>query len=699
MTTRLVTRLCAGIALALHLGALATATPADGFVRDPLDEQVDTLVHDGFERPAEALATLKQLLQQHASGPEERRVLLQAIGSIEARAGGAVRAGAIAEQLLMLATHGPGSRAVAASNLVRALVAENAGQLDMAAALAQSTLPVFEAGCPGAAPNPAVTTPRRCDYRSAWHVRQMLERRALSLGVPATAALHAQAALALAEWAGDTPRQSANLSSLAILAQGRGEPGTAQRLMGHAKRLAAQTGDPVLRADMSHGEAHLAAMQGNHKASAAAWEEALALARLADAPRLAAQMLTNLSDAYSRLARPADALRAAERALAIVRRHNDLGAERVLINNIGIAKIGLGRIKEGRLELARLLEMWQHSGETGRQAESLLEFGEALAAAGDARGALELYHRERTLSTELMRANRSVALKELQSRNDAEARQRDIELLGRDNALKSEALANRDLLLRLWWLLAGVMLLAIVLVTLLYRRVRETHHQLAASHVQLQTQSERDPLTNLANRRHFQAVMQSATGRDGQNAGFEGVLLLVDIDHFKHVNDAHGHAAGDAVLVEVAKRLNEAVRNDDLVVRWGGEEFLILAPRAAPEQAEQMAARVLRILGETPIVVGTQALRVTASIGYARFPLPPYSADVPWEQAINLADMALYTAKNQGRNRAVGMVSSTASTREALHHLEADFDQAWREGRVTLLQTSGPEAHDGLRAA
>ena len=696
-TRRLVTTLWAGIVLALPIGALATTTPADGFVHDPLDDQVDRLVHDGFERPAEALATLKQL-QQHTADPEERRALLQAIGSVQARAGGAVQAGAAAEQLLTLATHGPGSRAVAASNLVRALVAENAGQLDVSAALAQSALAVFEAGCPGAVPNPALTTPPRCDYRSAWRMRQMLERRALSLGVPATAALHAQAALALAEWGSDTRRQAVNLSSLATFAQGRGEPGTAQRLMGHAKHLAAQTGDPLQRAAMSHGEARLAAMQGKHKASAAAWEEALALARQADAPRLAAQMLTNLSDAYARLARPADALRAGERALAIMRRHNDLSAERVLINNIGIAKIGLGRIAEGRLELTRLLEMWQHSGETGRQAETLLEFGEALAAAGDARGALELYHRERALSAELMRTNRRVALKDLQSRNDAEARQRDIELLGRDNALKTEALANRDLLARLWWLLAAVMLLAIVLVTLLYRRVRQTHHQLAASHIQLQTQSERDPLTKLANRRHFQAVMHSVTERDGHKAGFEGALLLVDIDHFKHVNDAHGHAAGDAVLVEVAKRLNEAVRNADLVVRWGGEEFLILAPRAAPEQAEQMAARVLRILGDAPIIVGTQALRVTASIGYARFPLPPYSAEVPWEQAINLADMALYTAKNQGRNQAVGMVSSTASTREALHHIEADFDRAWREGRVTLRQTPGPQAHDGLRA-
>jgi diguanylate cyclase (GGDEF)-like protein len=382
--------------------------------------------------------------------------------------------------------------------------------------------------------------------------------------------------------------------------------------------------------------------------------------------------------------------------LPIVRSRNDLRAERALINNAGIAKIGLGRIADGRLDMNRALELSQRGGDTGRQANTLLEFGEALAAAGDARGALELYHRERALSAELMRVNRSVALKDLQTRNDAVARQREIELLARDNALKTAALANRDLLQRLWWLLAGVMLLAITLVTMLYRRVREINQRLAASHVQLQVQSERDPLTNLANRRHFQAVMAGL----GNTHGFEGVLLLVDIDHFKKINDVHGHSAGDQVLVEVAKRLNDAVRNDDLVVRWGGEEFLILAPQAVAEQAEQMATRVLRILGQTPISVGTQALRVTGSIGYARFPLPPYNADVPWEQAINLVDMALYTAKNQGRNRSVGIASSTASMPEALRSIEADFDRAWHEGRVTLLQTPGPEeAHDSALAA
>ena len=386
---------------------------------------------------------------------------------------------------------------------------------------------------------------------------------------------------------------------------------------------------------------------------------------------------------------------AAEPTLVTAHADHDPATERALLSRTGIAKIGQGHIAEGKQDLARVLELWRQSGETHGQIDTLVEFGEALATAGDARDALALYHRERALNAELMRVDRSAALKDLQTRNAAVARQREIELLGRDNALKTAELANRALLQRIGWVLAAVMLLAITLAALLYRRVRETNQRLAASQVQLQAQSERDPLTNLANRRHFQTVMTQLCG----SGGFEGALLLVDLDHFKRVNDVHGHAAGDRVLVEVAQRLNDAVRGDDLVVRWGGEEFLILAPRATAQQAEQIAQRVLRVVALTPIAVGAQHIQVTTSIGHARFPLPPHNAVVPWEQAINLADMALYTAKNQGRNRAVGISASTAATAEALRAVEDDFDRAWHEGRVTLLQTPGPEVHDNVRAA
>ena len=674
------------------LFAACTLAGATHAAHGGLAEQVDGLIYDGFERPAQSLAALKQLEREAGHTPDEHRMLLQAMGTIEARTGAAARAGAIAEQMFALSRDDSSGRMQAGSNLVRANIADNAGQLDVAAALAQSALPVFQASCTGM----KLAADPTCDYRSAWGALMLLERRALSTGVAVTATAHAQAALDLAEAAGDVRRQAINLGALALYAQERGERDATTWLMAQARRLVAQSNNPAEQARLSNVQARLAGAQGDLVASLRSLEEALALATSANSPRLEAQLLNNLADTYVRMSRPADALHAAERALPILRRFNDLRAERVLIANMGVAKISIGRLADGKQDMVRVLEMWQQTGETGREAQTLREFGEALGKAGDARGALELYHRERALTAELMRVNRAAALKDLQTRNDAEARQRDIELLGRDNALKTEALANRDLLQRIWWLLAAVMVLAITLVVMFYRRVRETNRKLAANHVQLRAQSERDPLTNLANRRHFQAVMATL----GAANGFEGALLLVDIDHFKHVNDTHGHAAGDQVLVEVAKRLNEAVRSDDLVVRWGGEEFLILAPRAAPEQAEQMATRVLAILGNTPIDVGSAALRVTASIGYARFPLPPYSASVPWEQAINLADMALYTAKNQGRNRAVGITSTTASSREALRGIEADFDLAWRDGRVTLLQTPGPELRDGsLRAA
>ena len=130
-----------------------------GFEPGSLEDRVDLLVRDGFERPTEALLALEQLRLGSAASPASTRLLLQAAGSVAAESGRAEQAAALAEQLLSRSAEEPGGGMVASSNLVRALVAETAGQLDVAAALAQSALPVLQAGCPVSAVTPPVAPP------------------------------------------------------------------------------------------------------------------------------------------------------------------------------------------------------------------------------------------------------------------------------------------------------------------------------------------------------------------------------------------------------------------------------------------------------------------------------------------------------------------------------------------------------------
>jgi diguanylate cyclase (GGDEF)-like protein len=669
------------------------------------DERIDALLRLGHDRPDAALAELRTL-QAPAGDVGAQRWLLLVRGIVLAQSGREVEAQGWAGALRSHAHGQRDAQAEAAADLVKALGAHNAGQLDVAAGLARAVRDRLQPYCPPlgepashgarstAVADPAglPQAPVRCDHRVAWQALQLLQHHAVDTGDWVAAARHAQLARDLAAWAGDDPRLAWSTAELAWLSARSDSFDAALPVLQQAQRMAQRAGDPMLLARSKLAEARMAAQRKDLDGMRLLAEQALPLARQAESPRLEAAVLTFLSDAYAKLGRPADALRAAERGLPIVHRHHDQRIELALTNNAGLAKIGLKRSDEGLRDLARVEQLAAAAGLGALHAEVLRDYDEALAAAGDARSALALFHRERRLSADVMRQNRDAALQQLRLRNDRERQQRDIELLERDNQLKAAALANRGLMQRVWAVATLALLLSAVIVALLYRRVRSTQRLLVSSQAQLRVQSERDPLTNLANRRHFLSVMQTSRALGEAERGFDGALLLVDIDHFKHVNDGHGHAAGDLVLCEVAKRLNEAVRGDDLVVRWGGEEFLVLALQVPAEQVEMLAERVLRFIGERPVLVQGQPVRVTVSIGYARFPLPPDTLPVAWEQAINLADMALYTAKNQGRNRAVGIVAAQAQSPPELRRIEGDFDRAWHEGRVTLKVAPGPLA-------
>ena len=157
----------------------------------------------------------------------------------------------------------------------------------------------------------------------------------------------------------------------------------------------------------------------------------------------------------------------------------------------------------------------------------------------------------------------------------------------------------------------------------------------------------RDGLTDLFNHRHSIDLVANEFERVGRYEGGLS-LLMVDIDHFKKINDEHGHQAGDTVLREVARILKDNLRTVDALGRYGGEEFLALLPHTGREEATQTAERLRRAIHEHTFRAGDRELRATISVGIACYP----SAVVDSPHAlIREADKALYRAKEQGRNR------------------------------------------------
>jgi len=145
------------------------------------------------------------------------------------------------------------------------------------------------------------------------------------------------------------------------------------------------------------------------------------------------------------------------------------------------------------------------------------------------------------------------------------------------------------------------------------------------------------------------------------------VFIMVDMDFFKEVNDVHGHPAGDRLLQRVAERLNRVVRKSDVLVRWGGEEFLIMSRSADPAGTPAFCERILEVIASETFDLGHGIqVRKTCSIGWAPFPWSrgAYEA-ICAEEIIELADTALYRAKAWGRNQGVGILPAESAATNA----------------------------------
>ncbi|SHG48852.1 ligand-binding sensor domain-containing diguanylate cyclase [Massilia sp. CF038] len=229
---------------------------------------------------------------------------------------------------------------------------------------------------------------------------------------------------------------------------------------------------------------------------------------------------------------------------------------------------------------------------------------------------------------------------------------------------------------------------------LVHARTEALEHANAA----LQEASMVDPLTGLKNRRFLGLSMPDELARvsrqyrahDRERAGINKSLLffMIDIDHFKLVNDTYGHAAGDLLLQHCSNALRKACRDADFVVRWGGEEFLIVARNSDRAYAELLANNLRKAIRELRVDVGNGAtLQKTCSIGFAAFPVIESAPDAhPWEDVIKMADQCLYAAKLSGRDAWVGLVMGEHASDPGAR-MGTELGAVVAEGRVQVVSS------------
>ncbi len=235
----------------------------------------------------------------------------------------------------------------------------------------------------------------------------------------------------------------------------------------------------------------------------------------------------------------------------------------------------------------------------------------------------------------------------------------------------------------------------------LMAQLQATNRDLRHAYRQMEELSLTDPLTGMRNRRFLLKYIEHETSkvlRRYQKLGStaEGetpvdsdiVFVILDLDHFKMVNDTYGHSAGDELLVQVRQRLEKVCRDSDIIVRWGGEEFLVVSRDANPRHAPAIAERIRHAVQSLPFVVGEgQAVRITCSLGFACYPFLPGTPELMnWEQVLAVADHGLLASKKAGRNTWVGIMSTSRTSPENLfHRLLAGMETLIQSGELEVL--------------
>jgi diguanylate cyclase (GGDEF)-like protein len=488
-------------------------------------------------------------------------------------------------------------------------------------------------------------------------------------------------ALDLANKMRDEPRILHAMLALARIYTDSGNFDRATLQLDSARSLATRLADESALVELEEREADIADRRGNRAEERRASLAGLEHAKRSGSSKWLELALVNLGDSYLKTRDFNESLKYSKQAMPIMLRTNQRNDIKITLFNEGLAYIGLGSIKAGQKLAEEAIAESLAGSDLLDAKETLREYADALEHAGYLMMAIQVYHRYDEMSEKFMSATRQRAFLELSAQFDDERKARELELLRRDNALKVSEMRGQRLFQQL--VIAGALFIAFICAALVWAVAR-----VSKANERLRFSSEHDPLTGLSNRRYFNERVLAVDG--GRPVG--GCVLLADLDHFKRINDTHGHPAGDAVLAAMSQRLSTALRENDKLVRWGGEEFLAVLGPMTPAQADLTAERLLQAVRREPVVWNGHLIRCTISIGYACFPMAGTATDISLDSAISLVDKALYEAKRRGRDRACLIKVVRARNDKELTTISSEFESATTDRRVQLVEILGAAA-------
>lgn len=359
---------------------------------------------------------------------------------------------------------------------------------------------------------------------------------------------------------------------------------------------------------------------------------------------------------------------------------DSMAPERLVLEfNLGYLQVLQGRYASGIEVMIKTASAFRQVARPDQVAHLMTHMADAYGRMGQFQQQAEVLAEKLQLLSTYYNDERARIVNEMQIRYQSNDQALQVELLNQRLALQQQAYQNQK---RLNWMIAGLSAAAFVILLVLWlsnKKIKQINNLLSEKNAQLHQLSLRDPLTGLKNRRAIEVVPLTAgqhhtvgEQRRAKPAQPMALLVLLDIDRFKLINDTYGHGVGDEVLLAFASRLKQFCRADDQVLRWGGEEFLLILPALTANDAPGAVQRLVQVLSSTPVETGAGPLPVTASGGFLLLGTAIPHDKALWDWQLTLADLLLYRAKQQGRNRLYGWLAmpSEHNRQDAASQLE-----------------------------